>query len=149
MFINYDTMMECIWNLLNQLLLTLLNKRRLDTGNQHFLHKFLSKWLILTLHNKFFLFLSFSSSSTWTEVLCIPSWPDQGSNSWPPDHNSTFHVTEMQTFLYHHVLPDIILFICLLAGLMDKSFSSELLITLRPSALEIEVCFSPFVTAIR
>ena len=22
-------------------------------------------------------------------------WPDQGSNSWPPDHDSTFHVTEM------------------------------------------------------
>ena len=21
--------------------------------------------------------------------------PDRGSNSWPPDHDSTFHVTEM------------------------------------------------------
>ena len=24
-------------------------------------------------------------------------WPDQGSNSWPPDHDSTVHVTETPT----------------------------------------------------
>ena len=28
-----------------------------------------------------------------TEVL-TQVWPDQGLNSWPPDHDSTFHVTE-------------------------------------------------------
>ena len=29
-----------------------------------------------------------------TEVLCTPSWPNWGLNSWPPDHDSTLHVTE-------------------------------------------------------
>ena len=30
-----------------------------------------------------------------TEVLHVPQvWPDWGSNSWPSDHDSTFHVTE-------------------------------------------------------
>ena len=29
-----------------------------------------------------------------TEVPRTPSSPDRGSNSWPPDHDSTVHVTE-------------------------------------------------------
>ena len=31
----------------------------------------------------------------WTEVLCASQVrPDQGLNSWPPDHDSTAHVTK-------------------------------------------------------
>ena len=29
-----------------------------------------------------------------TEVIHTPSSTDRGSNSWPPDHDSAFHVTE-------------------------------------------------------
>ena len=38
---------------------------------------------------------SFICLNLRTEVPSTQVWPDWGSNSWPPDHDSTFHVTEM------------------------------------------------------
>ena len=33
---------------------------------------------------------TFGSNTTWTEILRPQVWPDWGSNSWPPDHDSIF-----------------------------------------------------------
>ena len=49
---------------------------------------------IMTVHFMSLRRLLYPRGHQWL-LLCTPSLTQQGSNSWPPDHDSTFHVTEV------------------------------------------------------